>query len=95
MLPGTAYRSRIRALDAAATPTAAPSVVDIYARADVNHDGGVNVVDVVKVAFHIGPWWRYDAKYDVNLDGRVNARDLLHVIACLDRFPFGKHRGRF
>ncbi len=66
------------------TPTAtATPVVDVCARADVNNDGKVNVLDLVALARRLGK--PYDPAFDLNGDGRVNAADLRVVLRCLGR----------
>ena len=46
----------------------------------MNHDGRVDVRDLIAVARHLGS---HKAKYDVNGDGRVDLRDLRIVLDCI------------
>lgn len=42
---------------------------------DVNEDDVINIFDLVKIAYHMGPG-RYDRAADINADGRVDISDL-------------------
>ena len=49
-------------------------------RADVNHDGNVDVSDVVEVANRIANGADDDLTFDVNADGFVNVTDIVSII---------------